>query len=570
MTHKEERNMTGKVITNTYKGILRISNNIDLIKGEQDSFLNNTYYLPTGAAIDWSGNGIQSTHNFLSENGQTTRFKSNDNYLNLKIPVTDSVGNYLNFSLGTESSLVGSPIKPASNKYFESDNSILVSVAATILGRSKQPEKKIIGANLNIESSDNFNSKLIVLNKKRHNGESLDKITDSVKVRTVYNITKTKADSQKYDALLYEQENYENSKDFKDCKVVLKNLKDYVDEQINRYREASESSVPAGTIISQYCSLDNSQGSNLELINTIRATKTVDTSYSCCNTFQNKTLEPTPYLYFNSNGRLLKEFNSKILADFKGAYALCNGAPMTISLRPFWNQFAKREKKSLELLDLFHMIGYYYHKNNKNLEIHRCILNPQTGIYSYLENINYQYTDCKIDNDVCYGITMATILAFKELNDKFSLEKEPFEGKTDESKLKKCLNWLSNRLIPEEYIFNTISPTELELELPNSYYIYENSQKNYINIGRQISSFNDEIPYYSYNNSVGQYNLTKCKIINMAEIRDIAMLFINKKINQDNWYRYSYTFYLPKLITVSTDISGDSTGENKIMPLIKL
>lgn len=102
---KEERVMAGKVISDTYKGILRVGNNVELAKYTKDNFLSTDYYFEPGSD-KWVGGGINLTKTFLSDSSGE-RFKSSDNYTNIKLPVTDSMGNYLNFSLGAEGTLVG-------------------------------------------------------------------------------------------------------------------------------------------------------------------------------------------------------------------------------------------------------------------------------------------------------------------------------------------------------------------------------------------------------------------------------------------------------------------------------
>ena len=566
MTIIEERNMAGKPITSTYKGILRISNNIDITEGTKDAFLNDEYYLAKGSD-KWSGDGLQQTHSFLSENSSTRRFKSADEYLNLKIPVTDSAGNYLNFSLGSDSSLIGSDykcgiIRTCINQFDNDDTvtlAVLTSSDTTVLGRSKQPIDKTLGADLKIESSDESTAKLVVLNKKRHSENVIAPIDSAEVVRTIYDVAKNSP--KKYDVLIHEQENYEKNGKYKDCKVELQNLKQYVYDQVGRYLQADATSVPTGTIISQYCNLDKWycwdtkyefndidkwQGYRPAIVNSPNA------PYSYYNVVQGKFLKTKSYLYYNDDRGSLNAFTSEMPPDFKRGYALCDGGALSIHLSPYWDQAAVNEKKSLEiLLDLFHNIGYHYHKDGENPPIHNCVVLKDT-IYTYTDNSNYWTNIYPANRDVCYGISMSSILAFKELDNIFSSKVNPFSGDTDEQKLENCLNWLGKQSIPEEYIFNVIVPSELETkDYKNSYYRYSDSKgnvKNYINIGRQISSFNDKIPYYKYTGG-SNYTLTKCRIIDTAEVRDIAMLFINKLSNQNNWSRYYYTFYLPKLYT---------------------
>ena len=104
-TYKEERDMAGKAISNTYKGILRISNNSELVKYTKDTFLSEDYYFKSDSD-EWVGGGQNLTKTFFSDSS-TGRFNFEDAYTNLKLPVTDSMGNYLNFSLGVNGTLIG-------------------------------------------------------------------------------------------------------------------------------------------------------------------------------------------------------------------------------------------------------------------------------------------------------------------------------------------------------------------------------------------------------------------------------------------------------------------------------
>ena len=56
-------------IDESYKGILRVGNNIDLQNNTPDKFLDQTYYV-SSSNYYWEGNGINSIHSFIdAENG---------------------------------------------------------------------------------------------------------------------------------------------------------------------------------------------------------------------------------------------------------------------------------------------------------------------------------------------------------------------------------------------------------------------------------------------------------------------------------------------------------------------
>jgi hypothetical protein len=84
-----------------------------------------------------------------------------------------------------------------------------------------------------------------------------------------------------------------------------------------------------------------------------------------------------------------------------------------------------------------------------------------------------------------------------------------------------------------------------------------------VNIGREINSFADSIPYYSYNN--GSYELVSCPITETAEIRDLVKLYINRYENQSNWQRYTYDFNIPRLYTHTDNDVNTAYSYNKNM-----
>lgn len=567
--------MSGKAISNTYKGILRISNNIDIFNNVKDKFLNDNYYFQTNSD-EWAGNGIQLTQDFLSESSSVKRYKSEDEYLNVKVPLTDSCGNFLNIFLGVSGSTIGSNcamgiVSPATNQFNDNDNktfSVLNAIDSIIIGRSKQPEEKTLGINLNIHNSEYSPAKMVVVNKFRHSGRILTNTDDNETLRTIYDISNKSP--KEYDIFFYDQENYEKNGNVKDCKVTLKNLKEYVYERVLNYIQSNSCGVPTGTIISQYCNLDkwycwDSESKTFNDLDKWQGYRPAmitgpDAPYSYYNTIQGKVVKTPSYLYFNDDSGSLNAYTPELVPEFKRGYALCDGGSLEIALRPYWMQNAVNHHKSVDiLLELFHVIGYYYHKDNIFTPIHECI---KTGnYYSYNDGYNYWLETVETDRDICYGISMATILAFKALDEKFLNETNPFTGETDEIKLEKCLTWLSKQKIPEKYIFNVIFPNSLSDRFPNAYYKYDDTKgviKNYVNIGREINSFDAYIPYYVYDKHTDSCTIEACKIINTAEIRDIAMLYINRQKHQTNWERYNYVFYLPQLFTYTDTEINDA------------
>ena len=99
-------------IAKSYKGILRIAHIMELMEGETDLFNNNVYYDAPSSLMNISGNSSSKAYGFPNASvgfeGQVRRYLSEKEYKNQKLPVTDSMGNYINWNLGTEDSTIGS------------------------------------------------------------------------------------------------------------------------------------------------------------------------------------------------------------------------------------------------------------------------------------------------------------------------------------------------------------------------------------------------------------------------------------------------------------------------------
>ena len=581
------RDMANKPIEETYKGILRVSNNINLKENDIDKFLNENYYIKDEDDADkWFGNGINTTHYFLSETESVKRFRSTDNYTNLKLPVTDSMGNYLNFSLGCDSSLIG--WEPATGIIdlikgqfqSETDSNTFPAVDAKIiyLGLSERVKKSLktaTGANLEIESSETIPGVLAIKNDKVQ-GE----VDTNYQYRTIFEPNK----KPKYeDALIHRQENYKKKGECIDSYVNFENLKDYVAGRVEEYFRNNNVTIPTGTIISQYCNLDKWYCIDLDNVDEsselphVRQLNDGDwwegyrpamqvgpkTPYAYFNIIQNGAYKSEAYLY---NGGYTNDFlTSELPPDFKRGYVLCDGKGYTIHLYPNYIQGVQNMQKSLDLFfNLFYILGYYYHNDAK--------LDPSTGrekkippqprrvfhdesakTYRFYSNYGSQrFNDFeKADNDVLYAIDMATILIFKAFN-----EHELFDN------VNEAIDWLKGLKISDDYIFNAIFPNSLQTDY-NSYYNYTPPSSIgkiiSINVGATIDSFDCEIPYYIFDDNKMEYQLTTCKIWEMAEAYDIASLFVNKK-NMFAWNNYNFTFYVPQMYTYTDSEVNSAYG----------
>lgn len=557
----QERNMSGKAIKNTYLGILRVGNNITL--NVNDNFLTPEYY--TTNISEWTGNGINSTHEFLS--GAQLRFVTYNDYTNIKLPVTDSMGNFLNFSLGEESALIGTKEEsgiflPTTEQFTNIDNNSLaalntqnyikIGLSDNVIVSQKTP----IGASLNIENGIN-DAALIIVNKQYHKGESgLNNIDNTSYYRTIISPNKT---SNKWDGFIFDQENTVslsvNGKNYKDCYVKQENILSYIIDKVNQYVNYNINSVPSGTIISQYCDLEkwfcvNSEGAADDWFSWQGYRPAMifvkEPSYSQNNLIQSKAISTNSYLYYGGTNN--NNLTSELPPDFKRGYVLCNGDNLLMELYPSYAQDKGKEKMSLSLFfNLFYTIGYYYNDKNNLPKIKKVKLDSnELGVYIG-DKESVEYPD--IDRDIAYTMAMSIILAFKTLDDKFKNDTSSNGLNT----LDEVITWLSNQPIPDEFVFNSISDMH-----DSDYYLYDSPSLNdttlKINIGKEINKFDDEIPYYVYDENTKEWSLINCPIYRMAEVRDIAKLFIERKSDYDSWKYYTYEFNVPKLYT-STDAS---------------
>ena len=73
MPNQNIRAVANSAIKNTYKGILRVGNNIDLQNNTPDKLLDSTYYV-TDSSYQWAADGINSIYSFISPDGSKARY----------------------------------------------------------------------------------------------------------------------------------------------------------------------------------------------------------------------------------------------------------------------------------------------------------------------------------------------------------------------------------------------------------------------------------------------------------------------------------------------------------------
>lgn len=570
-SYNETRDMSGRAITETYKGILRVSNNKNLISGVDDVFLSKNYYFSTSEneTKTFEGNGIQTTIPFLDSAMDYKRFQSDDLYKNFKLPVTDSMGNFLNFALGCDGSLIGT--EPDVGKIINGENfdssssiSVLTSENPAYIGLSKKdlkPLKKIEGGSLYIDNSDTP-ATLTIVNRYLHN--SNDGTEDSVissgntginEVRTIFS---SSDNVQKNDVFYFDQENTSgDSKTTLDCHVELKNLETLVQERISNFINNNSTPVPTGTIISQFCSLDkwfcyDEASSGFDDFSNWQGFRPSMSSagsvYSIWNKTSGNALYTSDYLY--KNGITNSDKTNELAPDFKRGYLLCDGRAVDIYLTPSFITGKEMQQKSFDLFfDLFYVLGYYYknssHSMPKIFDIKER--EEKTGFYKFKNDNPVRRVVANADLDVLYGMTMATCLVFKWLEAK---SKAGFVF----SSVDDVLEILKNEYIEDDYIFNVIDPRP---DNNNEFFLYNNSSldtKNVeINIGKEINSFSDPIPYYFYNAGTQELEIIDCPIYQMAETYHLVDMYVNRK-NINNAERSNSPRYIPLLFLSSQDL----------------
>ncbi len=543
--------MGGKPITNTYKGILRIANNIDLENTTIDYFDSKIYY-----EDKWLGNGDNNTKNYFDSESSIRRYRTGDEYTNLKLPVTDSVGNYMGLSLGVDSALIGPSIfkdTEINNNLKRSFTTIDVPNNSIIIGKEnrKHPaEKSNIGGDIIIEGDG---ATLCFESEETINATSGN-------FKTVFAINK---EPEQYDAFLFHQNNIETNEDGSFvCKIELENLQEYVNKEIDEYFRSNISGLPTGTIISQYCSLKkwfcwsetkNSSDDSAEEWAGYRPSMYTSSQsvYSYFNVLQNAALLKNTLLYYNGNNS--SAFINEVAPDFKKGYALCNGSKLNIDLRPTYLQGITNEKLSLDLFfDLFYTIGYYYHPNKESLYFYNVNNVKLNNTIKYeLETITAKNRD-SLDSEVLYGMDMATILVFKALDKRFSLNDNVYPEGTIETRIKEVKNYLQDLTFPEEYIFNIVEKNQRK---DTFYYNYKGRLGNnktediLINIGIPVNSFSTEIPYYKVSNG----NIIKeyLPICDLPIVEFMIRLFLER--GEIAWTKLKFQFYLPKLYTTTDE-----------------
>lgn len=605
----QERIVGDMPISKSFKGILRVSNVKEIENGVPDVFLKKEYYgdfIPSKDMVEWEPSGSQETTSVL--NGTNIRYKTEDEYTNLKIPVTDSLGNYMNFSLGLNASLIGKDSTTGkwdftgTNFYTLDSEEIHVGLEDIAIFESK----KVAGGKIFIDNRetdlDGNNiigepGKIVVDSYYYHNSNRINEgngnfFEPTKKTKTIY---QSGEPTNQYDAFLFDQESYESNDKERHNIVKLKNLKNYVLDKVSDYIKSKNTEIPPGTIIWQYASLDkwycrasgdiddfeNWQGYRPALgsLTPKAIGSSSNTIFAADNTNQGVYSRRSSLKY-----RLETESSgaAELPPEFKRGYALADGTSYQLSLiPPFIKDLATPadNKNSLELFfKLFFTIGYYYTHSVPMFPIKR-VKNGDFVIdrEGDLIGLNGEYKKIvtkNISKETSYGVTLAIILAFKKLCEGYkndSILKEwrnvSAQGQYNETDgvltsdivTENIINWLSKQKIDKDYIFNTVFTEETlkntaKSAINNIIYTYKNPDGEEIDVilGKEVKSFTDYLDYYYFEEPEEYGGMpivkhTAVKIIDMAEIREMASLFARE--SQNGWDYFKFRFNVPALYT---------------------
>ena len=252
-----ERKMAEVSIAKSFKGILRIAHISDVESTDDDVFSNTSLYA-TSDALPKNIQHIGSFNALPALIGKTTRYNyPNDKLRDCRAPITDSVGNYLNWNIGITGVTIGSN-ENINYKLLEKDESKVFPVLKTsnvIVGLEKI-KVKINKKTIETETDENKNT-VSIESSNNSRGMAIVKHNDST--HTVYSPSRLANDG---DVLMFRQDDYRNIKaNYTNVNgenhyfVDFVNIKDYIKEKLEKYLKGNVMEVPSGTVIYHACSL---------------------------------------------------------------------------------------------------------------------------------------------------------------------------------------------------------------------------------------------------------------------------------------------------------------------------
>lgn len=612
--------MAEQSIAKSFRGILRIANVKECTDKDDDVFFNPIYYgTPTKGTASES-TGYDTAYNGLS--GSLIRYSfPDDKYRHAMLPVTDSLGNYLNINLGPDGVTIGSDelnngnnnntVKFTQLLYNKENTQKLVfpvlRAKNLIVGLQERllPESKssVEGGSITIDESPYYTSvdaKLIINNKfdltpsNRTDGV-FNEIKDGKTYRTIFQDTNPQI--MDYDVLMHYQDNIDENNlknnNTIDSIVDVVNLKDYVKEKLNLYLSNNVVEVPTGFVIWQYINLkkwfciDQSISGNSDnpfAGNNPPMGKDQDTDLFTPTLYQGVVRSGINRLVALSNEDSEEASNAytqkqlkEMIPLYKRDYVLADGGVYTIyMLLP--NMSNNYDYVSYDMfINLFFAIGYQYTDLN-NIRQHYINTHSRTVdgevVYGWAKNTRTVSTACT-NKDVLFGVDLLSMLAIKEIYNELKY------GTTNNGK-SACIdangnfsrqnteNWLKTHPLPKEFVFNSPIPSS------NGGMIYKYTEggaknpKTYnIEIGLEVNSFGSDIWYYDHEKQVlvndPNHGVTrkfgdyvKCKAWATAEVQSVLDLFVKVNIAREKELKNYFTFPF-QVINAVQNVEDDYT-----------
>lgn len=576
----KHRIMADQSIARSFKGILRVADIKDLKDGVADEFFNKEYYgAPTGALSSIQDKFYDSAYRALM--GATVRYSVEDEYRENKVPVTDSLGYYINLNLGAESSTIGSddanngnseasvnftqllqPTTVSQKQIFPvlETKTMSVGLESRVLPSAK---KKVGVGKVFLDDTPTIKAQLITHNNYDHSDANITNGTTYKAINKNYRtvIRLSNENLSDYDVLMHRQDNIDwtnyNSHGTLDAFVDVVNLKDYVRQKVEQYVGSNVDEMLPGTINFQYISLTK----------WYCLTEQDDDKWAGHRPPMNQNNYKGDFMS-STYQKVCKKINTlstqqdavgqysvpEVIPVYKRDYLLCDGAPYTIyTLLP--DSINKTHYESFErFIRLFYAIGYHYTELE---DIHPQYMNVLSGgkyVYDKLatgdRRVRAQYPIK--DKEVLWALDVAKMLAVRMIY-------EELRNGTSNNGKSGCLdaagnrysrtnaeNWLKTAPIPDEFIFP--APAVAGQGMKYAYKTADNNSpenRKTINfeVGREVSTFSQSVKYWRDSNN--QYVMVP--LWQTAEVQEALDIFDMLPAERDAALEkyFAFTFRVP-------------------------
>lgn len=577
--------MANVPIAKSFKGILRISPIMD--GPDADKLLTEKYYKnynpafeegkdsgldPENAKLDFADGAYSSTQKPLD--GELIRYSSQDKFKNGKLPVTDSLGNYMNFNVGLTGTVFGSAENEKNNNNIENGSFPVLEANHIVIG-----VKKI---KTHVQKTDIFGGKLNILGGTKDaelyiensfcqdditDGSRYSQMVDNPKYKTLF--TPGSKEIKEYDALILNQEfNHKNEDGDIISKVQIRNLADIVKDRLEKYIQNSVVEMPTASVIWQYINLNkwyaagddgdviDFAGHRPKMINTTPEIA-ADEKYVFYSSRIQGICKEINRLLNNRANRIVYEDGTtetvnvrEIVPVYKRDYVLCDGTVYSVPASPYETSIngvveTKPYAAYNRFKNLFSTIGYHY-TSDKNIKPH-FLYRELDGKYSFwtvneegapeteIENNGLFFIDtATADHEILFNRDYCQLLAFYYIYEQVLLGK--FGVSADDLGFDRnaAENWLKTEAkFKKEDFFTSQVLKDSDRQL---YYIQPavnsgGSAKDFkINLGTEVNSFNSDITLDKS---------TRCKVWQLPEVQLILDLFdvsIGKGLNTPKYY----------------------------------